>query len=227
MEKCSGLDSLCALWHRTLKLGHWHKELESGKLLQPFCKGVTSRWSAAASKSHVTCGRMWAGTESTPAAQHLIHPQPVQFHSAGGWEAPVLHGESAPIGFKMLFVDIDLSCYTAISKNVMKIRKAFISIDVARKIRTRFDAAVEGGDLWVWRSGLEPRAAWRGSLPASWAAGQAPRENLQASCLPWKTRDSRKWLNSDTGVKQRSVFFPSTRHCQRYRYQKNAYAKFT
>lgn len=59
----------------------------------------------------------------------------------------MLHGESAPIGFKMLFVDIDLSCYTAISKNVLKIRKAFISIDVARKIRTRFDAAVEGGDL--------------------------------------------------------------------------------
>lgn len=224
MEKFSGLDSLCALWHRTLKLGHWHKELELGKLLQPFCKRGNFKAVSSCQQEHVTCGRMWAGTESTPAAQHLTHPQLVQFHSAGGWEAPVFHGETGPIVFKMLLVDIDLSCYTAINKNVLKIRKAFISIDVARKIRTRFDAAMEGGDLW---SGLEPRAVWRGSLPASWAAWQEPKENLQASCLPWKTRDSRKWLNSDTGVKQRSVFFPSTRHCQHYRYQKNAYAKFT
>lgn len=59
----------------------------------------------------------------------------------------MFHGETGPIVFKMLLVDTDLGCYTAINKNVLKIRKAFISIDVARKIRTRFDAAMEGGDL--------------------------------------------------------------------------------
>lgn len=80
-------------------------------------------------------------------------------------------------------MDTDLSCYTAINENVLKIRKAFISIYVALKIRTRFDATMEGGDLRMWRSVLEPRAVRRGSLPASWAARQALRENL-ASILP-------------------------------------------
>jgi len=56
---------------------------------------------------------------------------------------------------------------------------------------------------------LEPGSELRGSLPATRAATQVPRENPPAACLLSEAGDSDKWSNRDAGVKQRSGFlFP-------------------
>lgn len=153
-EQFSGLDSLCALWYRTLRLGHrlWGVWVGNAGRLQ--CCTLKLHWS------------YWKCC----------------------WWTLDFRGQI-------------LSSYIAINKHGLKIRKAFLSIDVTLKKHTfwchdevKWSVSAEDS-FWnlVWRCvGLH--------LPPE-LLHEYRGKNPQGTCLLWEAGDLDKWLNRDADVK--------------------------